>query len=118
MWIDLGWKNVCLLDTQQGGKRTSDNANQHWFDNMMSPLLHRYLPYSLSSKVRTLAVSLGHVCIGMGIYKNFMIPIPLNDPIPYRFSYRFSLGEEISTNAFVCIKSLTVLICIQVTKFN
>jgi hypothetical protein len=43
---------------------------------------------------------------GMGIYKNFTIPILLIDPIPYRFSYRFSLGEKISTNVFVCIKSL------------
>ena len=40
----------------------------------------------------------------MGIDKNLMIPIPilLIDPIPYRFS----LGEKISTNVFVCIKSL------------
>ena len=38
------------------------------------------------------------------------IPILLIDPIPYRFSYRFSLGEKISTNVFVCIKSLEYLI--------
>ena len=46
----------------------------------------------------------------MGIDKNFTIPIPipilLIDPIPYRFSYRFSLGEKIGINVFVCIKSL------------
>ena len=50
--------------------------------------------------------------LGMGIDKNFTIPIPilLIDPIPYRFSYRFSLGEKISTNVFVCIKSLEYLI--------
>ena len=44
--------------------------------------------------------------VGMGIYKNLTIPILLIVPIPYRFSYRFSLGEKISTNVFVCIKSL------------
>ncbi len=48
--------------------------------------------------------------LGMGIDKNLTIPIPLSilliDPIPYRFSYRFSLGEGISTNLFVCINSL------------
>ncbi len=42
----------------------------------------------------------------MGIDKNLTIPIPLSilliDPIPYRFS----LGEGISTNLFVCINSL------------
>ena len=50
--------------------------------------------------------------LGMGIDKNFTIPIQilLIDPIPYRFSYRFSLGEKISTNVFVCIKSLEYLI--------
>ena len=42
------------------------------------------------------------VSVRMGINKNFTIPILLIDPIPYRFS----LGEKISTNVFVCIKSL------------
>ncbi len=50
------------------------------------------------------------VWVGMGIDKNLTIPIPLSilliDPIPYRFSYRFSLGEGISPNLFVCINSL------------
>ena len=34
----------------------------------------------------------------MGIDKNFTIPVPspilLIDPIPFRFSYRFFLGEK------------------------
>ena len=36
--------------------------------------------------------------LGMGIDKNFTIPVPspilLIDPIPFRFSYRFFLGEK------------------------
>ena len=36
--------------------------------------------------------------VGMGIDKNFTIPVPspilLIDPIPFRFSYRFFLGEK------------------------
>ena len=34
----------------------------------------------------------------MGFDKNLTIQILLIDPITYRFSYRFSLGEKISTN--------------------
>ena len=54
-----------------------------------------------------------HPGLGMGIDKILAIPIPLlillTDPIPYRFSYRFSLGKEKkkkSTNGFININFL------------
>ena len=42
--------------------------------------------------------------VGLGIDKNFTIPIPLtilwNDSIPYRFSYRFQFGGKKENKRF------------------
>ena len=47
-----------------------------------------------------------HTVAGMGINKNLTIPIPLSILLINTIPYRFSLGEGISTNLFVCINCI------------
>ena len=72
------------------------NISGRVFENVCAHKFMLHINYFKCSQVL-----FDHHCVwtvGMGIDKNFTIPVPspilLIDPIPFRFSYRFFLGEK------------------------